>query len=269
LLSQIIENSAADWLPGLSDVPVRCTSLEEIYQQIDERLPAVVKSPWSSSGRGLLLFPNPDLKKKNDEVLGGMLRQQGFVTVEPWLDKVVDFSFQFYSRNGDISYIGRTFFETDGKGRYQRTFLTDKTNYTEEVNDFLVKHHYEVVDMLLMALKSSGYSSLYEGWIGVDALVFRTASGKLKLQPMVEINGRFTMGAIALKMRDHLAPDSCGFLQIFYSKSKSFLDFCQKQEGTKPLNMIDGKISSGFFSLTPPLPDHHFGAYIEVTENQK
>ena len=269
LLGEIVENSAVDWLPEIFAVPVICISLEEIYFQINLSVQTVVKSPLSSSGRGLLLFPNPDLKKKNDEVLGGMLRQQGFVTVEPWLDKVVDLSFQFYSRNGEITYRGCTFFETDDKGRYLRTFLNDKSNATPEVNDFLKLHHAEVVDLLQKALKSSGYRSLYEGWIGVDAIVFRTETGKLKLQPMVEINGRFTMGAVALKIRDHLVPNADGFLQIIYSKSGNFLDFCQKQENFRPLKIIDGKIASGFLPLTPPLETHHFGAYIEVTENEK
>jgi len=266
LLSDIIENSTANWLPDLSTVPVICTTHEEIYHQINLSERAVVKSPWSSSGRGLLLFPNPDSKVKNNEVLSGMLKQQGFVTVEPWQDKVVDLSFQFYSRNGEISYMGRTFFETDGKGRYQRNFLTDRVHLSTGVNDFLDEHHSDVVDLLQKALQSSGYRSLYEGWIGIDALVFKTETGKIKLQPLVEINGRFTMGAIALRMRKHLAPGSNGFLQIFYSKSGNFFDFCRKQELAKPLEIIAGKIAKGFLPITPPLADHHFGAYIEVTE---
>jgi hypothetical protein len=228
----------------------------------------VVKTPWSSSGRGLLLFPNPDLKKKNDEVLSGMLQQQGFVTVEPWHEKVLDASYQFYSLAGQITYMGRTFFETDAKGRYLRNLLTDNPNTFVEVARFLNEHNSEVISLLEKALSESDYAVAYEGWIGVDALIYKTASGELKFHPLVEINGRFTMGAIALKLREHLAKGTHGFLQIYYSQTTNFQAFCQKQEADQPLIMQDKKIVSGFLPLTPPLPTHQFGAYIEVKRDE-
>ena len=267
LLTRMTGKFSVDWLPETGDLPVVCFTLDQIYAELDRRIRAVVKTPWSSSGRGLLLFPNPDQKTKNDEVLSGMLNQQGFVTIEPWLEKIVDLSFQFISRSGEIRYMGRTFFETDSKGRYVRNLLTDTPILPDGVSEFLEKHHDEVVQLLQEALKESGYSSLYEGWIGVDALIYKDDADKLRFQPMVEINGRFTMGAIALKLREHLASGSHGFLQIFYSKSGNFQDFSQKQQVNKPLIMKDNKIVSGFLPLTPPLQEHHFGAYVEVIES--
>lgn len=264
LLDQLFVQGTADWLPGRTELPVVCTTPEQIYGAIGRHKRAVVKSPWSSSGRGLLLFPNVDTRKKNEEVLSGMLNQQGFVTVEPWLDKVMDLSYQFFAMAGTISDRGRTLFETDRKGRYIRNFLTDQSGATDEVSSFLEGHDAEVVSRLLEALSKSGYATLYEGWIGVDALIYRSDEGALKFHPLVEINGRFTMGAIALKIREYLAPGSKGFMQLFYSKSANFQSFCSKQEAEKPLVMEGQKIISGFLPLTPPHPEHHFGAYVEV-----
>lgn len=268
LLTRIIGKYSVDWLPKPTELPVVCFTLDQIYAELDRRGKAVVKTPWSSSGRGLLLFPNPNLKTKNDEVLSGMLNQQGFVTVEPWLEKIVDLSYQFLSKSGEISYMGRTFFETDSKGRYVRNLLADAPNLPGEVSGFLEMHNKEVIQLLQAALKESDYTSLYEGWIGVDALIYKDDSGKLRFQPMVEINGRFTMGAIALRLREHLALQSSGFLQIFYSKSGNFQDFSQKQQVNRPLIMKDKKIVSGFLPLTPPLQEHHFGAYLEVISSR-
>jgi hypothetical protein len=265
LLTRIIGKYSVNWLPEPSELPLVCFTLDQIYTELGKRKRAVVKTPWSSSGRGLLLFPNPDQKTKNDEVLSGMLNQQGFVTIEPWLEKIIDLSYQFISRSGEIRYKGRTFFETDSKGRYLRNLLTDTPNLPVEVASFLEIHNAEVVQMLQIALMDSGYTSLYEGWIGVDALIYKDDVGKLRFQPMVEINGRFTMGAIALKLREHLAPGSQGFLQIFYSKSSNFNLFCHKHVAEKPLIMDGQKIVSGFLPLTPPLQEHHFGAYVEVS----
>jgi len=267
LLTRMIGKCSVNWLPEPTDLPVVCFTLDEIYTELDRRGRAVVKTPWSSSGRGLLLFPNPDLKTKNDEVLSGMLNQQGFVTIERWLEKVVDLSCQFISKSGEIRYMGRTFFETDSKGRYLRNLLTDTPILSDELSGFLEVHNTDVVQLLESALMESGYTSLYEGWIGVDALIYKDDTGELRFQPMVEINGRFTMGAIALRLREHLALQSSGFLQIFYSKSSNFHLFCQKQKAEKPLIMKDNKIVSGFLPLTPPLQEHHFGAYVEVIES--
>ncbi len=264
LLEEIRLNSPVSWMPDFKDLPVVCDSLEKIYMELSRHTKTVVKSPWSSSGRGLLLFPNVDSKKKNDELLSGILNQQRFVTVEPWLDKVMDLSFQFLSAAGKISYMGRTFFETDRKGKYVRTLLTDFAELPIGILAFLEEHNREVVDWLHQALSQSGYATIYKGWIGVDALIYKSDGGELKFHPMVEINGRYTMGAIALKIRKFLAPGSQGFMQIFYSKTGNFESFCRKEEAEKPLVMQNQKIVSGFMPLTPPLPEHHFGAYVEV-----
>lgn len=268
LLSKIVGNAMCTWIPVHSEIPVVGDTLAKIYREIERHTKAVVKSPWSSSGRGLLLFPNPDQQKKNEEVLSGMLNQQGFVTVEPWLEKVMDLSYQFQSNGGKISYKGRTIFETDQKGRYLRNFLHDSPKFSAEINVFLAEHHSEVISLLNEALSVSGYASQYEGWIGVDALIYRTVEGNLKFHPMVEINGRFTMGAIALKVRSHLADRSQGFMQIFYSKKSSFYDFCKGKEIEMPLIMKNHKIVSGFLPLTPPHKEHHFGAFVEVMSDE-
>jgi hypothetical protein len=264
LFEKIVGNEVFPWLPKPFDVPGVCNSIDQVHLEINHRPKAVVKTPWSSSGRGLLVFPNPDTKKKNDEVLSGMLQQQGFVTVEPWHDKVLDISYQFYSMAGRITYKGRTFFETDSKGRYLRNLLTDNPDTSLEIAGFLDEHNDEVIALLQKALSESEYAVDYEGWLGVDALIYKTASGALKFHPLVEINGRFTMGAIALKLQEKLTVGSQGFLQIYYSQTTNFQAFCQKQEADKPLVMKDNKIVSGFLPLTPPLPSHQFGAYIEL-----
>ena len=271
-LKNLLESYQYDWLPDSSDLPVVCFSLESVHEQIDRLLDhspssgikAVVKTPWSSSGRGLLLFPNPDSIKKNDEVLSGMLRQQGFVTVEPWHDKITDISYQFEASAGRIVYKGRTFLENDPKGRYVRNYLKEDVEIQQDVRIFLEAHDAEVVAILGESLSQSNYATHYEGWIGVDTILYRDENNVLKFHPMLEINGRFTMGAIALKMRNYLAEGSSGFLEIFYSKTGNFQSFCRKKELEKPLMMKDHKILSGFLPLTPPSPNHHFGAFVEV-----
>jgi len=262
VLKEAMKTNEIQWMPEFFDLPVVCHSITQIQTEVSRHQSVVVKSPWSSSGRGLLLFPNPDSQAKNEEVLSGMIKQQGFVSVEPWLNKIIDLSYQFYSKDGIIVYKGRTFFETDPKGRYLRNYLADFPETTAAVSGFLREHDSEVIAVIQSSLSRSEYARTYQGWIGVDSLVYRDDSGDLKIQPIVEINGRFTMGAIALKLREKLAEGSKGHFQIYFSTSISFLKFAQKQEAEKPLILRDGKIVSGFLPLTPPLETNHFGAYL-------
>jgi hypothetical protein len=268
LLHNMLNGSGKSWLPENKAIPVVCDSLSVIYSELVRHERAVVKTPWSSSGRGLLLFPNIDSEKKNAQILGGMLNQQGFVTVEPWHQKVMDLSYQFQSIEGKIEYMGRTIFETDRKGKYLRNFLHDTPKNSDEISLFLLEYNEEVISLLSECLAGSNYASKYEGWIGVDSMIYRTAEGSLKFHPVVEVNGRFTMGAIALKIRNYLAPGSTGFMQIYYSQSRSFCDYCLKEEAEKPLVMKDHKIVSGFLPLTPPQRAQHFGAYAEVMSDE-
>lgn len=266
LLQRLLGKQGDEILPGPTELPVICPSLEQVYLQLGRHRKAVVKSPWSASGRGLLFFPNRDTPKKNEELLSGMLNQQGFVTVEPWFDKVLDLSYQFYSLAGKLTYRGRTIFETDAKGRYLRNWLTDSSAEIDRpLGQFLDTLDGEVAAQLSALLSQSDYATLYEGWIGVDAFIYRSDEGRLKFHPMVEINGRFTMGAVALKMRERLSPGSRGFLQLFYCKNESFASFCRQREKEKPLVMENGLIVEGFLPLTPPLSVHHFGACVEVS----
>ena len=267
LLGKILKLESVNWMPNSEVLPILCYNLDEVYWAVSKHIKAVIKSPWSSSGRGLLLFPNMDTRKKNDEVLSGMLNQQGFVTVEPWLNKEIDFSYQFLSEKGKISYKGRTIFATDPKGRYVRNYLTDDCVIDSDACQFLEENNDEVVGKLQKLLSQSDYATLYEGWLGVDAIIFKDAEGKLKIHPLIEINGRFTMGAIALRIREYLAYGSKGFMQIYYSKSISFRSFCQDREAKMPLIMQNGKIASGFLPLTPPLRQHAFGAYIVISSS--
>jgi hypothetical protein len=50
----------------------------------------------------------------------------------------------------------------------------------------------------------------YEGPLGVDALLYRGLGGEVRLKPILELNPRLTMGALALGLTRHLAPGRVG-----------------------------------------------------------
>ncbi|MCE1199130.1 MAG: hypothetical protein LWW85_09195 [Marinilabiliales bacterium] len=266
-LQGILESPSIDWLPDVSSIPVVCSSLSSIHHQLGKHAKAVVKTPWSSSGRGLLIFPNPDSEVKNNELLTGMLNQMGFVTVEPWLEKVADFSLQFFIQKGVPEFRGVTHFETDRRGRYLGNHVCGETSLHPD-HLTRIEHSLEtVVDLVKGALHQSGYTQGYEGWLGADALLFRKAEGKYGIHPLIEINGRYTMGALSLRCRALVQEGSTARFGIYGMNKGNFYTFCRQMEQEKPIHREGGKLVDGILPLTPAHEGTRFGAYLEVHQS--
>ncbi|MCX6238687.1 MAG: hypothetical protein NTY07_14180 [Bacteroidia bacterium] len=268
ILQHIINEQNSDILLPYSDLPEICTSHEQIIALQQKWGKVVVKAPWSSSGRGLQILRPNEYNRTNRQVITGFLKQQGFVVVEPWHNKVHDLSFQFFSfGNGIIEYRGLTSFSTDHLGRYVGNFIQElPPDLTPELNEFLHENLPNVKQALLQELTSSNYSTDYYGWLGVDALIFESSDENLKIHICLEINCRFTMGAIALSLRTHLEERSIGKFRITNGKEGYFAQFCKEMMNKEPLIVESGKIVSGFLPVTPTSPESSFGAYISVKE---
>ena len=266
ILERIINEYHLGNILSLTDIPEICTSHEQIIALQHKWGKVVVKAPWSSSGRGLQILRPNEYNQTNHQVITGYLKQQGFVIVEPWHNKILDLSFQFFSfGNGKIEYRGLTTFSTDHSGRYIGNYLQElPPDLTPELKEFLSENLDEVKLALTKKLTFSDYSTGYYGWFGVDALIFRSPDGKLKFHPCLEINCRFTMGAVALNLRNHLREQSVGEFRITHGKEGDFAQFCEEMTCKEPLIADSGNIVSGFLPLTPPLPDNSFGAYLSI-----
>ena len=268
ILQRITNENPSENILSLTEIPEVCTNHEQIIALQHKWGKVVVKAPWSSSGRGLQILRPNEYNQTNRQVISGYLKQQGFVIVEPWHNKVLDLSFQFFSfGNGRIEYRGLTTFSTDHSGRYIGNYLQElPPDLTPELKEFLSENLNNLKTVLHQVLVSSNYSADYYGWFGVDAIIFRSLDRKLKFHPCLEINCRFTMGAIALSLRTHLAEQSVGEFRITHGKGGHFVQFCEEMTRREPLITDSGEIVSGFLPLTPPLPESSFGAYLSVKE---
>jgi hypothetical protein len=268
IVQRIVDKSNLDFLLQASDIGKVCTDHDQIIALQQKWGNVVVKSPWSSSGRGLQILRPDQYNQTNRQVITGYLRQQGFVVVEPWHNKVLDLSFQFFSfANSRIEFKGLSTFSTDQSGRYIGNYLQElPEDLASDLKDFLNQTIEKVTIELQNALTQSRYSTDYYGWLGVDAIIFRTRDGKLHFHPCIEINCRFTMGAIALSLRTHLFDGSTGEFRIMHGKEGDFAQFSEEKRGKEPLVIERGKIVCGYLSLTPELSESNFGAYISVKE---
>ena len=93
-----------------------------------QNAPFILKTPYSSSGRGLLWLPERKLTTKDRTWIEGALNKQGCVSIECALDKYQDFAMEFYSDgNGNIRYEGLPVFGAEKKGAYSGNVLGEQT----------------------------------------------------------------------------------------------------------------------------------------------
>lgn len=244
-------------------LPQVCTSRREIEEQICRWGKIIVKAPWSSSGRGLQRVTKTPVVEKVWDKLMGIVNEQGYAVVEPLLDKVIDMALQFSINNGRIRYLGISRFITDTKGQYQGNFLNgwpadadpQHTRFAESMAGVLIPVLTEVLEKSLLA-------HYYEGNFGVDTLIFRDADGNLRINPCLEINVRQNMGLLALKVEQLLVPGRKGTFNIYFRKGIPFGEFAGTMQAAHPLRIINKRIASGFFPLTPVTHAAQFGAFV-------
>ena len=70
-----------------------CKKVREVEKYlILQNAPFILKTPYSSSGRGLLWLPERKLTTKDRTWIEGALNKQGCVSIECALDKYQDFA---------------------------------------------------------------------------------------------------------------------------------------------------------------------------------
>ncbi len=137
---------------------------------------------------------------------------------EPWLDRLYDFSTQWYIHSDKhIERLGTTRFETNSHGTYQGTLVGPEEMLFTAQNSFLEQHK----KFALKALQDIAAMGFF-GFIGVDALIYRCQKTSAPcLYPLVEINARQTMSLVALRLQQRLCPQQILHL-TFLPSSSSF-----------------------------------------------
>ena len=254
---------AVEW----PEVPIFCASLEEVKACIvPGRGAYVLKTPFSSSGRGLL-WCTDGLGEKEQAWVQGALRKQGAISVERGLDKVLDFAMEFLvAETGEVRYEGLSLFETAERGAYTGNRLAAETQLRQTLLRYVEEPLFEQVKQTLSLLLKALYAPYYQGYIGVDMLIYRTRDGAFAWHPCVEINMRCTMGLVALKLVQRLlATPASGLFQIAYHKEAGeAYRWHQAAQAAHPLCVEAGRIVKGYLSLCPVTPDTHYRAYLLI-----
>lgn len=269
--------TAAECLKRLQEnVPITpVIKIPEFFEDIDtlkkfvadNKPPFVVKTPFSSSGRGLYWLNNNELDSRAVSWMNGALKRQGAVSIEPVLDKVLDFAIEFYSDGqGAVKYAGLSVFETQAQGQFIGCMLGTPGMLLQRLNEFISPDDYMfLVEQVRLVLQDMLGKS-YTGYMGVDMMIYKTEEGDYAVHPFVELNLRYTMGLVAIQLcQRFIHPKSQGLLRILYYVNDALKEH-QRMELASPLIVEGGKIRSGYMSLCPVSSDTHYMATIDIFE---
>ena len=228
--------SLVEEIPGIAKdiIPVFYFDLSEIeYMNRNTPDQLLVKSPYSSSGRGLLWLEKPELSRSSRQIIGGMLKKQGKVSVEKVLEKSIDFSMQFDSDK----FLGYSIFFTDSKGAYDCTSLASQKRMEVFLKDCVEPRLLYTVRRKLQKLIREKILPYYSGNIGVDMMIYEIGEDNYYLHPCVEINLRKSMGYVSLKIFEKLGqPNWRGYFTVKYNTKypdKRAIDLCPVYPDTK------------------------------------
>lgn len=156
-------------------------SKQELEDWAEGQFESVAKSCFGLSGRGNYRF-----NQVTPELLSFCTKewQAGRpVILEPWVQRMVDFSTQWHVAKDRIDFIGATeMLNTEG-GAYLGTLV----GYIPS------QEHMSEAERILHKMQQLGYF----GYAGIDAMIYRK-EGKTCLQPIVEVNARMTMALAAI-----------------------------------------------------------------------
>ena len=165
---------------------VLCRNIKEAEETANAYGEALLKSPWSSSGRGLMKTDNPQWKAWASRIL----KAQGSVVVEQFLHKVTDFALEFWlDGKGGVEYRGLSLFYTNERGAYLGNWVAPEGQKLAWLAQYIpLQYLQEIRAWWEERLKHFDYS----GPVGIDMMLAQEG-----ICPCIEVNWRWTMGLVS------------------------------------------------------------------------
>ena len=163
-----------------------CHSIEEAEETVNQYGEALLKSPWSSSGRGLMKTDNPRWKAWAKRIL----KAQGSVVVEQFLHKVTDFALEFWlDGKGGVEYRGLSLFYTNERGAYLGNWVAPEEQKLAWLAQYIPLQYLQEIRAWWTA-RLSRFD--YAGPVGIDMMLAQEG-----ICPCIETNWRWTMGLVS------------------------------------------------------------------------
>ena len=190
--------------PFCNESPTVLHSLTECEEYLRQRSAVVFKNPLSGSGRGIRPVSG-EFSEKDVCWLKKVLSQHLYVMGEPRCRVVQDFAVLF-EVGAKVRLAGYSLFETQGFV-YQSNILLADDLIRDTIAQYIpIKVLDHAINNLAFFLEKK-LSPVLRSRVGVDMFIFEREDGSYGLNPLVEINCRYTMGFVAhellLKHSEH------------------------------------------------------------------
>lgn len=199
--------------PALAGDARWCTDMDEVAATVRIYGTAMLKAPWSGSGRGVFQA-SPDSGDAVWRRASRLLREQGALSVEPFYKRLADFALEYSADGrGGIRYEGISVFRTNPSGGYSGNLVADEGRLLQElpgVSPSLLLQVRHAQERLLSGMLGDSYA----GPLGVDMMVVEGDGGVPLLHPCVEVNLRHTMGHVVLHLRPFVPAGQCALFRI-------------------------------------------------------
>ncbi len=225
--SLVAPTAASSWLCTEHEVGVPVHTLAEALDVIVTirargHHKVVVKEALGLAGHNAIRLWEPEVSKGQLHWMENAMAEGHQVVVEPWLERLQDFSVQLEMTERGLQLRGYTGLINDTKGQFQANYAapncerripTDVTGQFRQAAAIVPRMHHlyeEILSLLEVELRRAEFL----GPIGIDAFIYWTPQGECRLKPIVEINPRYTMGRLTVELMKHTAPGSFGMLQL-------------------------------------------------------
>ncbi len=196
---------------------VLCRSIEEAEEAANAYGEALLKSPWSSSGRGLIrsAVTSRDVMVRQ---ASAVIRSMGGIVGERWFDKKQDFAMLFRVGHSRVHFLGYSLFDNAENCTYRCGYLLSNQQIEEKIGVAELPVLAERLRCALDDLFRPFFGLPWQvGYIGVDMMKLRSSDDGLvpPVHPCVELNLRCTMGVVARLWSDlHLKDGQSGRFEI-------------------------------------------------------
>lgn len=220
LLRMLCEKYSKDGVVG----EARCVhSVNEINQLRELWGNVVVKSPWSSSGRGVYTI----IKSVDTDRITGwiskVIKEQGHIMVERMLAKVMDFGVEFRSHeDGSVTYECLSLFNTQSTA-YEGNSLMGEEDKWGILGGYIDGKLLKDIIEEIRIWGEKNIADAYVGPFGVDMMIVddkeKHKDLSYGLNPCVEVNVRRTMGHVAYDMCKCI-PDTKGTMSVRFVEGR-------------------------------------------------
>ena len=233
----------------------------------------VCKMAYGSAGRGHIIVDDKGLTPPQVGWLKRRIKYGG-ILVEIWQEnRVLDLSFHGkVSSDGQIQYDGTVQTCVDHRGVFRGAKVNPPPqNVSQRIHRYLngdgkdPRRLRKIAESVIQGVGKELYTLGYQGYFGVDAMLVEK-QGHLFLQPLVEVNPRYTMGRLALKIRSLLSPRKNATI-YFKSAPKNAGEYWSRSIATSQPLILDsqGRWTDGILPINDPYSLNKIFIYGEIS----